>query len=85
MIDSPIHNALYQVQDAIHAPRKVWEDCLGPVYVNGDHSLPSMLSIFPNVIEKSARTVVVHGLAVRALACLLRGMLACLLCGMTVC
>ncbi|KAL1681854.1 Alpha/Beta hydrolase protein [Schizophyllum commune] len=51
------------VQDAIHAPRKVWEDCLGPVYVNGDHSLPSMLSIFPNVIEKSARTVVVHGLA----------------------
>ncbi|KAL1746186.1 Alpha/Beta hydrolase protein [Schizophyllum fasciatum] len=53
------------VQDAIHAPRQVWEDCLGPVYVHGDQSVPSMLSVMPNVIEKSARTVVVHGLAVR--------------------
>ncbi|TRM69197.1 Alpha/Beta hydrolase protein [Schizophyllum amplum] len=53
------------VQDAIHAPHQIWEDCLGPVYVgeDGDQSLPSMLSIMPNVIEKSARTVVVHGLA----------------------
>jgi hypothetical protein len=33
-----------------------------PVYVNGvDNSVPSMLSVMPNVIEKSVRTVVVHG------------------------
>ena len=33
-----------------------------PVYVNGvDHSVPSMLSVMPNVIEKSVRTVVMHG------------------------
>jgi hypothetical protein len=32
------------------------------VFVNGtDNSMPSMLSIMPNVIEKSERTVIMHG------------------------
>lgn len=32
------------------------------VYVNGtDNSVPVMLSVMPNVIEKSERTVVMHG------------------------
>jgi hypothetical protein len=32
------------------------------VYLNGtDNSLPSMLSVMPNVIEKNQRTVVMHG------------------------
>ncbi|KAF5345356.1 hypothetical protein D9758_008442 [Tetrapyrgos nigripes] len=54
------------VQDAIHAPHIEWNDCSDiNVYAgNGrDQSIPSMLSVFPNVIEKSERTVVVHGLA----------------------
>ena len=33
-----------------------------PVYVgNGDTSLPVSLSVLPNVIEKSVRTIVLHG------------------------
>jgi len=60
------------VQDAIHAPHIVWEDCASrSVYLpGGDRSVASMLqaadrniSIMGNVIEKSERTVVVHGLA----------------------
>ncbi|KAI0314676.1 alpha/beta-hydrolase [Amylostereum chailletii] len=58
------------VQDAIHAPHIVWESCGGPVYINAttgrpgnDQSIPSTLSVLPNVIEKSERTVIVHGLA----------------------
>ncbi|KAI0262574.1 alpha/beta-hydrolase [Gloeopeniophorella convolvens] len=59
------------VQDAIHAPHVVWEACTDTdVYVNpttgapgNDLSIPSTLSVLPNVIEKSERTVIVHGLA----------------------
>ncbi|KAI0031701.1 alpha/beta-hydrolase [Vararia minispora EC-137] len=52
------------VQDAIHAPHITWSDCSEHnVYVGGDHSIPSTLSVLPNVIEKSERTVIVHGLA----------------------
>ncbi|CAE6419829.1 unnamed protein product [Rhizoctonia solani] len=51
------------VQDAIHAPRTNWAECSSiDVFVNGvDNSLPSMLSVMPNVIEKSERTVVTQG------------------------
>ena len=60
------------VQDAIHAPHIDWETCSsGSVYSNGttgfpgrDQSVGSALSVLPNVIEKSVRSVVVHGLAV---------------------
>ncbi|KAK7473020.1 hypothetical protein VKT23_001124 [Stygiomarasmius scandens] len=54
------------VQDAIHAPHIEWSSCANRNVYAGtgrDQSIPSMLSIFPNVIEKSERTVVVHGLA----------------------
>lgn len=59
------------VQDAIHAPHITWSTCSnGAVYVNAttgrpgnDQSIPSTLSVLPNVIEKSVRTVIVHGLA----------------------
>ena len=61
-----------QVQDVIHAPHIDWVTCSnGAVYSNGtvgfpgrDQSVASTLSVLPNVIEKSVRTVVVHGLAV---------------------
>ncbi|KAI0698230.1 alpha/beta-hydrolase [Cytidiella melzeri] len=63
-------NSMQQVQDAIHAPHIDWEACTdGSVYVNAqgnpgsDQSVASTLSVLPNVIEKSVRTVIVHGLA----------------------
>jgi carboxypeptidase D len=56
-----------QVQKAIHAPHINWEICSeGNVYVGRDQSIPSTLSVLPNVIEKSERTLIVHGLLVRA-------------------
>ncbi|TFY81154.1 hypothetical protein EWM64_g2853 [Hericium alpestre] len=59
------------VQDAIHAPHIVWEACAnGDVYINAttgrggrDQSIPSTLSVLPNVIEKSERVAIIHGLA----------------------
>ncbi|KAG5350635.1 hypothetical protein C0989_009995 [Termitomyces sp. Mn162] len=59
------------VQDAIHAPHITWSTCSSrSVYINAatggpgnDQSIPSTLSVLPNVIEKSVRTVIVHGLA----------------------
>ncbi|KAH8112947.1 alpha/beta-hydrolase [Phellopilus nigrolimitatus] len=59
------------VQDAIHAPHIEWTSCTNTnVYVNtttgipiNDQSIPSTLSVLPNVIEKSVRTVITHGLA----------------------
>ncbi|KAJ7039116.1 alpha/beta-hydrolase [Mycena alexandri] len=54
-----------QVQDAIHAPHINWQSCAArSVYLpGGDQSIPSTLSVLPNVIEKSERVVIVHGLA----------------------
>jgi carboxypeptidase D len=52
-----------QVQDALHAPHVEWDDCSNiDVYVGRDQSIPSTLSVLPNVIEKSERTLIVHGL-----------------------
>ncbi|KAF8895695.1 alpha/beta-hydrolase [Gymnopilus junonius] len=59
------------VQDAIHAPHITWTSCTNTdVYINAttgapgsDTSIPSTLSILPNVIDKSIRTVIAHGLA----------------------
>ncbi|QRV94647.1 Serine carboxypeptidase [Ceratobasidium sp. AG-Ba] len=52
-----------EVQDAVHAPHINWAECSAiDVFVNGtDRSVPTMLSVMPNVIEKSERTVVMHG------------------------
>ena len=62
----------------IHAPHINWEDCGGPVYINpvtggpgNDQSVASTLSVLPNVIEKSERVAIIHGLAVRTLPRLL--------------
>ncbi|OSD05763.1 alpha/beta-hydrolase [Trametes coccinea BRFM310] len=59
------------VQDAIHAPHITWEACSDrSVYINpttggpgNDQSVASTLSVLPNVIEKSKRVAIVHGLA----------------------
>jgi len=52
------------VKRAIHAPEVKWTECSDvDVFPRGDGSLPSALSVLPNVIEKSQRSVIVHGLA----------------------
>jgi carboxypeptidase D len=56
-----------QVQKAIHAPDVNWDICSeGNVYAGTgrDQSIPSTLSVLPNVIEKSERVLIVHGLLV---------------------
>jgi len=63
---SPIYFNRRKVKEAIHAPLDVkWAECSNiNVFLNGvDQSLPSSFTVLPNVIEKSVRTVLVHGLA----------------------
>jgi carboxypeptidase D len=62
---SPLYFDRPDVKKAIHAPQNVsWAECSNKdVFPNGDGSLPSAFSVLPNVIEKSQRTVIVHGLA----------------------
>ena len=49
---------------AIHAPQNVnWTECSDiNVFPSGDASLPPAFTVLPNVIEKSKRSVIVHGL-----------------------
>ncbi|KAJ6579578.1 alpha/beta-hydrolase [Mycena vulgaris] len=62
---APLYFDREDVKLAIHAPTSVdWTECSNVrVFPRGDASLPSALSVLPNVIEKSVRTVIVHGLA----------------------
>ena len=40
-----------------------WVECTDiNVFPNGDSSLPPAFTVLPNVIEKSKRSVIVHGL-----------------------
>ena len=52
------------VKEAIHAPIDVdWTLCTNTdVFPNGDASLPPAFTVLPNVIEKSQRSVIAHGL-----------------------
>ncbi|KAH0586845.1 Serine-type carboxypeptidase F [Termitomyces sp. J132] len=62
---APLYFDREDVKKAIHAPTNVtWEECSSiNVFPNGDASLPSALSVLPNVIENNNRTVIIHGLA----------------------
>ena len=62
---SPLYFDREDVKEAIHAPTNVnWTECTdASVFPNGDASLPSAFTVLPNVIEKSKRSVIVHGLA----------------------
>jgi len=63
---SPLYFDRVDVKKAIHAPLDVnWTLCSNvDVFPhNDDASLPSAFTVLPNVIEKSDRTVIVHGLA----------------------
>jgi carboxypeptidase D len=69
----PVYFNRTDVQDAIHAPHIEWALCgtdqSPSVYVDEqgnpgfDTSVPSTLSVLPNVIEKSERSMIIHGLA----------------------
>lgn len=62
---SPIYFDREEVKRAIHAPLNVtWEECSDiRVFPHGDGSAPPAFTVLPNVIEKSERAVIVHGLA----------------------
>jgi len=62
---SPLYFDRQDVKQAIHAPLNVsWEECSDiDVFPHGDASLPPAFTVLPNAIEKSERTVIVHGLA----------------------
>jgi hypothetical protein len=67
-VQSPIYFDRTDVKEAIHAPTNVtWKECSGRVFPAGpgghDGSAPSALTVLPGVIEKSNRTVIMHGLA----------------------
>ena len=51
------------VKATIHAPADVdWVVCTHKDFTKGDASLPSAFTVLLNVIEKSKRSVIVHGL-----------------------
>ncbi|KAJ7226637.1 alpha/beta-hydrolase [Mycena haematopus] len=62
---SPLYFDRADVKAAIHAPADVdWTECAKvDIFPHGDASPPTALSVLPNVIEKSKRTVIAHGLA----------------------
>ncbi|KIM77994.1 hypothetical protein PILCRDRAFT_607714 [Piloderma croceum F 1598] len=62
---SPLYFDRTDVKKAIHAPIDVnWTECTNvDVFPDGDASLPPAFTVLPNVIEKSNRSVIVHGLA----------------------
>ena len=60
----PLYFDRADVKAAIHAPNVSWEECSSDrVFPNGDASPSTALSVLPSVIERSNRTVIVHGRA----------------------
>ena len=61
-MQSPIYFDREDVKKAIHAPvNKTWNECSDNVLPN-DTSLPPAFTVLPGVIEKSNRSVIIHGL-----------------------
>lgn len=63
----PLYFNRPDVKKVIHVPDVPWVECRSQNRVFPDESLHSALTVLPNVIEKSKRTVIVHGLADYAL------------------
>lgn len=63
-VQSPIYFDREDVKKAIHAPvNQTWLECSDiNVFPNGDASLPPTFTVLPGVIEKSDRSVIIHGL-----------------------
>jgi len=64
-VQSPVYFDREDVKKAIHAPlNQTWYECADAnVFPNGDGSLPPAFTVLPDVIEKSKRSVIIHGLA----------------------
>ena len=64
-MQSPLYFDRKDVKKAIHVPvNQTWLECSDvDVFPNGDASLPPAFTVLPNVIEKSNRSVIIHGLA----------------------
>jgi len=63
IVQSPIYFDREDVKKAIHAPvNQTWSKCSVGVFPNGDASPPSVFTVLPDVIEKSIRSVIIHGL-----------------------
>ncbi|KIP03345.1 hypothetical protein PHLGIDRAFT_77748 [Phlebiopsis gigantea 11061_1 CR5-6] len=64
---APVYFDREDVKKAIHAPTNfTWSECSAHrvfPYGDGDTSLPSGVTVLPKIIEKSERSVIVHGLA----------------------
>jgi len=60
---APVYFDRPDVKAAIHAPDVDWVVCTDNVFPKGDASLPPAFTVLPNVIEKSKRSVIVHGLS----------------------
>ncbi|KAF8628120.1 hypothetical protein AX15_004076 [Amanita polypyramis BW_CC] len=63
-VQGPIYFDRKEVKEAIHVPVNVtWAECSDiNVFPNGDASLPPAFTVLPGVIEKSQRSVIIHGL-----------------------
>ena len=63
-VQSPVYFDREDVKKAIHAPlNQTWSECSDiDVFPNGDASLPPVFTVLPGVIEKSDRSVIIHGL-----------------------
>jgi carboxypeptidase D len=64
-VQSPIYFDRQDVKQAIHAPiNQTWVECADfDVFPNGDASLPPALTVLPDVIQRSSRSVIIHGLS----------------------
>ncbi|KIL59166.1 hypothetical protein M378DRAFT_15030 [Amanita muscaria Koide BX008] len=62
---TPAYFDRLDVKQAIHAPlNSTWQICTDVnVFPNGDASLPPTFTVLPNVIEKSKKAIIMHGLA----------------------
>jgi len=63
LLQSPVYFDREDVKKVIHVPvNKTWNECSDNVFPDGDASLPPAFTVLPGVIEKSNRSVIVHGL-----------------------
>ncbi|PVG01434.1 alpha/beta-hydrolase [Serendipita vermifera] len=62
---TPLYFDREDVKSVLHvSSNKTWEECSSiDVFPNGDSSLPPAFTVLPSVIEKSQRSVIIHGLA----------------------
>ena len=64
-MQSPVYFDREDVKKAIHAPvNQTWYECSEfDVFPERDGSLPPAFTVLPDVIAKSNRSVIIHGLA----------------------